>query len=135
MNAGLTFGVSRVAEVALLGRFRRRDEDLEAAFGEFDHYVGELPRNRKRGSVSGGFTTPDDPRDVIGYYTERLCSHGWRVEHGEDEAGLVGVTGRRGNLEYQVSVEEGDGIEWGTFAFVTAKRGTVDEREFADELG
>jgi hypothetical protein len=122
-QSGQNLRVSRVEKVALLGRFRRRDQDLEAAFGEFDHYVGGLARNRERDSVSGGFTTPDDPRDVIGFYTDRLHGHGWRVERGEDEAGLVRVTGRRGNLEYQVSFEEGDGIEWGTFAFVTVKRG------------
>jgi len=74
-----------------------------------------LPRNRERGSLSGGFTTRDDPPEVIDYYTERLRNHGWTIERGENELGLVSVIGRRGNLEYHVSFEEGDGVEWGTW--------------------
>jgi hypothetical protein len=108
--------------VPLLGRFRRRDAELEAAFGEFEHYVGAVPRNRERGSLSGGFTTPEEPPDVIDYYTQRLRNHGWNVNRSEYELGLVRVTARRGALEYHASFEEGDGVEWGTFVLITVKR-------------
>jgi hypothetical protein len=60
--------------------------------------LGRFRRNRERDSVSGGFTTPDDPRDVIGYYTD-LHGRGWRGERGADDAELVRITGRRGELE------------------------------------
>jgi hypothetical protein len=79
----------------LFGRLRRRDPGLEAAFSEFEHYVGDFLRNRERGSVSGAFTTPDDSPEVIDYDTERLRDHGWNVNRGVDDVGLVRVTARR----------------------------------------
>jgi hypothetical protein len=82
--------------VSLLARLRRRDAELEAKFAEFPHYDHlELPRNRERGAVSGGFSTPDDPPAVIEYYAEQLRLKGWQIEQRERAPGLVAITGRR----------------------------------------
>jgi hypothetical protein len=87
-----------------------------AVFEEFPQYDPRSPQKLDTkpdnldalAAVGSGcvvvYSTPDEAREVRGYFVERLQENGWKVKHAtEYDAPLYA---RRGNYEYRASFRE-----------------------------